>query len=166
MARIDWVLIRDAFVTGADDYGVLAKRFGVSRQSVELKASPKNEHSQLLRQQHRESCQNQTPVHPVVETETKTKLLTAPPSSVVSGASLSFTDVDALVDGAIARLYSQIQLTESRSLEKSAEGFAQLIDLKLKLKPPTAESWALLALEFGLPSEELVNQLKRVCSDE
>lgn len=166
MARIDWVLIRDDFVRGTDDYGVLAKRYGISRQSIELRASPtKGENWQLLRQQHREShtSQNQTktPVHSVVATETETEVL---PHSTTLSNKLTFADIDALVNGAIARLYSQLQVTEARSLEKTAEVFTQLIDLKLRLVPPSPRDWAILAIDWNLPPKELIDELRKAYS--
>lgn len=50
--KIDWDAIRHTFISSERDltYGDVASMFGVSRQSVELKASPKAENWQVLRE--------------------------------------------------------------------------------------------------------------------
>jgi hypothetical protein len=54
--KIDWGTIRDTFISSERDltYSDVASMFGVSRQCVEIKASPKAENWQALREAFRQ----------------------------------------------------------------------------------------------------------------
>lgn len=120
-------------------YIVLAAQHGISRQAIEKRGSQEN--WQLLRQAYR-----------------REKSLTE------NREEEDGLDLDALLKKAIALSFSQLQTAQVRSFEGAAQSLIGLAEIYLKLRPPappSIEEWASLALEFGLPADQLFKEVKR-----
>lgn len=150
----NWDEIRDTFVSSEDlTYSELAKMFGVSRQSIESRASVKAENWQALREAFRKNL----PSPPQIALAQEDPLPVVPIDQP-----LKDTDIDKLVDCAIVRLYGQIQDAELRSLERGVDSFVRLVELRTRLKPPTVREWAEYARDkFKMNARELIQAVKQ-----
>ena len=147
--QINWDAIRADFVQGDYDYKQLAAKHDISHKSIELKASPKSENWQLLRQQYREN---------LVASLTPEQTTSIYPTQ----QKLTYSDINQIIDQALIRISSQVEQAEIRSLEKGIESLTKLIEVRTRLSPPTVEEWASRAIELGFNFGELMVEVKKV----
>ncbi len=170
--KIDWITIRDAFVSSERDltYSEVASMFGVSRQGVELKASPKAENWQALRDAFRMTNAPISTVKPPVA-----KPLQAEPSSTAVDAQDSEEspfpekereprqlNINEILEDAIFQSSNALKELEPRSFERTVAVLLPLIKAHRELNPPTAREWAEWAIHRGYDMKELIDALKEV----
>ena len=137
--KIDWDCIREDFIESRLTYSTLANRHGISRQSVEKRAS--DEGWQVLRQ----TFQRQHSMN--IQSEQDSKKF----------------DLDELLKKAIALSFQQLEISEAKSFEGASESICKLMEVYLKVhppRPPSVADWVNKALDFGHDIPELMRQIK------
>lgn len=144
--------------------------FGVSRQSVELKASPKAENWQALREAFRMTNAPTSTVKPPVAQPNQVE----PTSTAVDGQdSLESPlpekereprqlNINEILEDAIFRSSDALKELEPRSFERTATVLLALTKAHAELNPPTAREWAEWAIYRGYDMAELWAALKEV----
>lgn len=145
--KINWDAIRDAFISSERDltYSDVASMFGVSRQAVELKASPKAENWQALREAFRLTNASTSTVEAHVVKPDQSQ-----PSSIVAHhhdpeeSSLPTQerepqriDIDEILVDAINQSSRALKELEPRSFEKTATVLISLMKAYSERNPPT-----------------------------
>ncbi len=144
---INWKVIRDAFVSSEQDltYSDIALRFGVSRQGVELKASPKAENWQALREAFRLTNVSTSTVEAhVVKPDQAEPSPTAAAHHDLEESSLPTeerepqrVDIDEILVNAISQSSRALKDLEPRSFEKTATVLISLMKAYSERNPPT-----------------------------
>lgn len=176
--KINWDAIRDTFISSERDltYSELASMFGVSRQGVELKASPKAENWQALREAFRLT---NSPTSTVEAHATKPS--PSQPSSIVANhhdpdaleassfpakqRHLQRQDLNNILVDAITQSSNALKDLEPRSFEKTATVLISLLKAYAELNPPTPEEWAFVAINLNLSAETMLETLNEVCKN-
>lgn len=171
--KIDWDAIRAEFVSSERDltYTDVASMFGVSRQAVELRASPKAEDWQVLRKAFRltnnapasaAEAHATKPDQSVHHLEPHTLEESSPPPT--KQRRLQRQDINGILVGAIDQSCDALKELEPRSFEKTVAVLISLLKVYAELNPPTPEEWAELAYtNYGLDPVEMVLHLRKVC---
>lgn len=137
--KINWDAVRQDFLSEDLTYTALAARHGISRQSIEKRAS--EEGWQALRQAFRRE-QSIT-----IEEANKDDEF----------------DLDNLLKKAIALSFNQLQNSEVRSFEGAAESICKLAEIYYRLhppRPPSVAEWVDKAIEFDLNPDEFFRQIR------
>lgn len=169
--KIDWGAIRDTFISSERDltYSDVASMFGVSRQAVELKASPKAENWQALR----EAFRLTNALRPIVEVAVSQPTQAEPSSTAVEHHNrlessvptkerhLEHKDLNNILVDAITQSSNALKELEPRSFERTATVLISLLKAYSELNPPTPKEWAELAVIYKLDPMELLHHLQR-----
>ncbi|MDP8966161.1 MAG: hypothetical protein M3O33_19700 [Cyanobacteriota bacterium] len=173
--KIDWKVIRDAFISSEQDltYSDVASMFGVSRQGVESKASPKAQNWQALREAFRLTNASSSTVEARVAEPDQ-----AEPSSIVVAhhdpEESSFSaqerepqriDIDEILVNAISQSSRALQDLEPRSFEKTATVLISLMKTYSERNPPTlaelVDQTIDRCISLGYSSEDFRQELMR-----
>ena len=146
--RIDssvWVAIKNAFLRRdpKPSYKTLADDYGVSKASIERKASAENwQADREVTEQVKESQ----------------RVKSARKASTAVGRKVD--DLDAL-DGFIADLYFDGKTADIKSREGAANAMANLLKVRRELFPPNADELAEIAFKLNINPNDFVEALKR-----
>jgi hypothetical protein len=174
--KINWDAIRDAFISSERDltYSDVASMFGVSRQAVELKASPKAENWQVLREAFRltNAPASIVEAHVVKPDQSQPSSIVAhhldphaleESSSPTKERHLQRQDINNILVDAITQSSNALEDLEPRSFERTATVLISLLKVYTELNPPTPEEWALVAVNLNLSPETMLETLRKAC---
>ncbi len=169
--KIDWAAIRDAFISNERDltYSDIASMFGVSRQAVELKASPKAENWQALREAFRLTNTSKSTIEPSVAKPNQAE----PSSTAVAHQDPEESpfpekhreprqlNINQILEDAIFQSSDALKELEPRSFERTATVLTALIKAYSELNPPTLEALVEKIIQLGYTPKSLVEEMRK-----
>lgn len=174
--KIDWDAIRHTFISSERDltYGDVASMFGVSRQAVELKASPKTEDWQTLRRAFRltNAPASTVEAHAIKPDQSQPSSIVAhhlDPHALDESSSpaperyLRHQDINNILVDAITQSSNALKDLEPRSFEKTATVLISLMKAYCERNPPTLAELVSQTIdqciELGYSADDLYKEL-------
>ncbi len=168
--KIDWGTIRDTFISSERDltYSDVASMFGVSRQAVELKASPKAENWQALREAFRLTNSPKSTVASVAKPNQAEPSSTAVAHQDPEESPFPENEreprqlnINKILEDAIFQSSDALKELEPRSFERTATVLTALIKAYSELNPPTLEALVEKIIQLGYTPKSLVEEMRK-----